>query len=69
VLYFGLGLVWNLADLFNGLMAIPNLVTLLLLSGVIANETKKYLVDGDINDISQEQAINVTEDVTKSVNI
>ncbi|KZL89840.1 alanine/glycine:cation symporter family protein [Clostridium magnum] len=62
-----LDLVWNLADLFNGLMAIPNLVTLLLLSGVIAKETKKYLVDGDINDICEEQAINVTEDVTENI--
>lgn len=56
-----LDLVWNLADLFNGLMALPNLVTLLLLSGVIAKETKKYLVDGDIDDIAEEQAINVNE--------
>lgn len=54
-----LDLVWNLADLFNGLMALPNLVALLLLSGVIASETKKYLVDGDIDDIAEEQAINI----------
>jgi AGCS family alanine or glycine:cation symporter len=46
-----LPLVWDLADAMNAMMAIPNLVTLLLLSGVIANETKKYLVDGSIDDI------------------
>lgn len=34
--------VWNFSDMMNGLMAIPNLVALLLLSGVIASETKRY---------------------------
>lgn len=33
--------VWNLADLFNALMAIPNLVALILLSGVVVAETRK----------------------------
>ncbi|MCR4994723.1 MAG: alanine:cation symporter family protein [Bacteroidales bacterium] len=36
-----LTVIWNLADLLNGLMAIPNLVSLLALSGVIVAETKK----------------------------
>lgn len=35
--------VWNLADIFNALMAIPNLLCLLFLSGVIVHETRKYL--------------------------
>ncbi|MBP1970728.1 AGCS family alanine or glycine:cation symporter [Virgibacillus natechei] len=34
--------VWNLGDIFNGLMAIPNLVGLLLLSGVVVKETKRF---------------------------
>jgi AGCS family alanine or glycine:cation symporter len=34
--------VWNLSDMMNGLMAIPNLVALLLLSGVVAAETRRY---------------------------
>ncbi len=38
-----LTLVWNLADCMNALMAIPNLVSLLLLSGVLVRETKHYL--------------------------
>ena len=38
-----LDLVWNLADCMNALMTIPNLVSLLLLSGVIVHETRKYL--------------------------
>lgn len=38
-----LALVWNVADMMNALMAIPNLVSLLLLSGVIVAETREYL--------------------------
>ena len=38
----GLNLLWSIADLLNGLMAIPNICAVLLLSGVIAAETKKY---------------------------
>ncbi|HVM15456.1 MAG TPA: alanine/glycine:cation symporter family protein [Egibacteraceae bacterium] len=38
----GLELVWDFADMMNGLMALPNLVGLLLLSGVIARETREY---------------------------
>lgn len=34
--------IWSLADIVNGLMAIPNLIALLGLSGVITVETKKY---------------------------
>ncbi len=40
---FELSLVWNLADLMNALMALPNLLSLILLSGVIATESKKGL--------------------------
>lgn len=35
--------VWNFADIANGLMAVPNLVALLFLSGVVIAETRKYL--------------------------
>ena len=34
--------VWNFSDMMNGLMALPNLVALLLLSGVVASETRRY---------------------------
>ncbi|MFA6041570.1 MAG: alanine:cation symporter family protein, partial [Methylophilus sp.] len=34
--------VWNFSDLANGLMAIPNLIGLLLLSKVIKQETQRY---------------------------
>lgn len=36
-------MVWNLADIMNGLMAIPNLIALLGLSGVILSETKAFI--------------------------
>ncbi|MBR2206900.1 MAG: sodium:alanine symporter family protein [Prevotella sp.] len=38
-----LAVVWNLADCMNALMAIPNLVSLLCLNGVIVHETRNYL--------------------------
>ncbi|MBT2759021.1 sodium:alanine symporter family protein [Mesobacillus foraminis] len=37
-----LGLVWTIADIFNALMAIPNLVGLLFLSGVVVAETRSF---------------------------
>ena len=37
-----LDLVWSLADVFNGLMAIPNLIGLVLLAGVVVKETKDF---------------------------
>ncbi len=41
--YLTVEVVWNLADIFNGLMAIPNVTALIYLSGVVASETKDYL--------------------------
>lgn len=38
-----LGVVWAFSDAMNGLMAFPNLIGLLVLSGLVARETKKYL--------------------------
>lgn len=35
--------VWTIADIFNGLMAIPNLIAVIALNGVVVAETKKYL--------------------------
>ena len=40
--YLTISFVWTLADIFNGLMALPNLVALFALSGVVAKETKAY---------------------------
>ena len=41
--YLAVEAVWNLADIFNGLMAIPNIIAIILLSGVVTSETKDYL--------------------------
>jgi len=46
----GLRVIWTIADIFNALMAIPNLIGLILLSGVVVKETKRYaqrLKDGE----------------------
>lgn len=43
--------VWNFADIFNALMAVPNLISLVLLSGICVNLSRKYLWNGDIDEI------------------
>ncbi|MGM9577868.1 MAG: alanine/glycine:cation symporter family protein [Evtepia sp.] len=40
-----LDLVWNIADTLNGLMAIPNLIAIIALSGVVVKETKRYFAE------------------------
>lgn len=40
--YMTVEAVWNIADIFNALMAFPNLIALIALSGVVARETKVY---------------------------
>ena len=41
--FLSISMVWTIADIFNGFMAIPNLVALVALSGVVVKETKRYL--------------------------
>ena len=57
-LFFGsiinLDIIWNIADCMNALMAIPNLVALLLLSGVAAKETRHYLWQNRLDEESVE---------------
>ena len=51
--FLTLEFVWTFADIFNGLMAIPNLIGLLLLNGVLVAEVKSYfgrLGSGQIRD-------------------
>ena len=45
-----LGLLWNIAETFNGLMAIPNLIAVFLLSGVVVKLVKEYFTTGDGKD-------------------
>ena len=40
--YLTVAAVWTIADIFNAMMALPNIIALLALSGVVANETKDY---------------------------
>lgn len=40
--YMTVKAVWTIADIFNGLMAIPNMIALFVLSGVVAKETKDF---------------------------
>ena len=51
--YMTISAVWGIADIFNGLMAVPNMISLIALSGVVAGETKSYfrrLKAGEIKD-------------------
>ena len=50
-----LDLIWNIADILNALMAFPNLIALLFLSGVIVSETKKYLFDDNLDGWSEDE--------------
>ncbi len=48
-----LDMVWNISNILNALMAVPNLVAVLLLSGVIAADTKHYLANLDEKDTTE----------------
>lgn len=43
--YLTVEAVWDTADIFNGLMAFPNVIALLALSGVVAMDTKQYFAE------------------------
>ena len=49
-----ISLVWNLGDFFNALMALPNLVSLVLLSGVVVKETRHYLWENRLDEAAPE---------------
>lgn len=40
--YMTVAVVWTIADIFNGLMALPNMIALFALSGVVVKETKRF---------------------------
>mgnify|MGYP004725518249 FL=1 len=42
--------VWTISDIGNALMAIPNIIVILLLSGMIARETRHYVYDGNLDE-------------------
>lgn len=43
--YLTVSAVWNIADIFNGLMAFPNLIALFALSGIVGKETRAYFAE------------------------
>lgn len=49
-----LSLVWNFADIMNAFMAVPNIISLVALSGIIVAETRKYLWNNRLDDYSTE---------------
>lgn len=51
-----LTVVWNFADCMNALMAIPNLLSLLLLSGVLVKETRHYLWEHRLDEEMPEES-------------
>lgn len=56
-------IIWNFADIFNGLMAIPNLIALLALSGIIVSETNAFLktiAEEDLQKTNAERNANFT---------
>jgi AGCS family alanine or glycine:cation symporter len=44
-----IAVVWTFSDIANGLMAVPNLIALLGLSGVVVKETQEYLWSGNLD--------------------
>ena len=54
-----LDIVWSLADIFNALMAIPNLVAVILLSGVIVKETNYYLYSNRLDEYDKSKVATV----------
>ena len=50
-------LVWNLSDLFNGLMVFPNLIALLFLSSVVAKATREYDENPDLPDTENTESV------------
>lgn len=55
--YLTVSAVWNIADIFNGLMAFPNLIALFALSGVVGKETRAYFAqkNHDLKELSKDK--------------
>ena len=51
----GIGdVVWTISDITNALMAVPNIIMVLLLSGLIARETKHYVYDDNLMEVDDD---------------
>jgi AGCS family alanine or glycine:cation symporter len=49
--------VWSFADVANGLMAVPNLISLVVLSNVVVGETRRYLWNDELDRVGEEPAV------------
>lgn len=47
--YMTVSAVWTIADIFNGLMAVPNMIALFFLGGVVAKDTKEFFRERKLN--------------------
>ena len=47
-------IVWTISDIGNALMAVPNIIAILLLSGMIARETKHYVYEDKLEEVYDE---------------
>ena len=54
-------MIWDMADAMNALMAIPNLISLFLLNGVIVAETRKYLWENRLDEYAPEEETEAQE--------
>jgi len=54
-----LNLVWDIADTLNGMMAIPNLISLIALSGLLVKLTKEYLWDKNLDAIDPDPIMEI----------
>ena len=45
--------VWTISDIGNALMAIPNIIVVLLLSGLVARETRHYVYEGHLDEVDE----------------
>ena len=59
--YLTVSAVWTIADIFNGLMAFPNIIALILLSPVVIKETKSYFERLNRNEINEFSSVSITE--------
>ena len=47
--------MWLVSDIGNALMAIPNIIMVLALSGLIARETQHYIYDGNLDEVCEDE--------------
>ena len=47
--------MWNISDISNALMAVPNCIAVIGLSAVIARETKHYVYDNNLEEVCEDE--------------